>query len=335
MGLCLAIGLLAIFLVVGYRSPHCILCLGESTKQDAAEDAINTFTQKPVQGEPVDSIKVQTKKMQRKDMTSDTGALVYLKRYDELFNSEKATPQVTPDPNNPNTITTWWQAAAMMDWYMNSPIRYHCKHITTKGNWHICQDEPYTIKPPCLIYSFGIANDFTFDDAMAALGCEVHSFDPSMNMSDHKRGNNLQFHNLGIGSSNTDGFIPRRDGYVKDRQVWKMRTVKAIMEQLNHENRVIDVFKMDVEGYEWGIMDNMMETGVLKHIRQYLLEYHLFSNFPLTEEYVYLYKTVATFREMGFKEFGVYHHADQRNMKPFNNQGDCEYVNAFFEKQEF
>jgi hypothetical protein len=51
---------------------------------------------------------------------------------------------------------------------------------------------------------------------------------------------------------------------------------------------------MDVEGYEWGIMDNMMETGVLKHIRQYALEYHLFSNFPLIEEYVYIYKVKYT-----------------------------------------
>ena len=30
----------------------------------------------------------------------------------------------------------------------------------------------------CLVYSFGVGEDFTFDDAMAKRGCEVHSFDP-------------------------------------------------------------------------------------------------------------------------------------------------------------
>lgn len=53
---------------------------------------------------------------------------------------------------------------------------------------------------------------------------------------------------------------------------------------------VIDVFKMDIESYEWEVLDNMMETGVLKYIRQFNLEFHLFPHFPLREEYVYLYK---------------------------------------------
>jgi len=30
----------------------------------------------------------------------------------------------------------------------------------------------------CLMYSFGVGNDFSFDDEMAKKGCEVHSFDP-------------------------------------------------------------------------------------------------------------------------------------------------------------
>ena len=32
---------------------------------------------------------------------------------------------------------------------------------------------------PCLVYSFGIANQWEFDDTMADRGCEVHSFDPT------------------------------------------------------------------------------------------------------------------------------------------------------------
>ena len=32
---------------------------------------------------------------------------------------------------------------------------------------------------PCLVYSFGIAMQWEFDDRMADSGCEVHSFDPT------------------------------------------------------------------------------------------------------------------------------------------------------------
>jgi len=32
----------------------------------------------------------------------------------------------------------------------------------------------------CLIYSFGLSNDWSFEEAMAALGCKVRAFDPTI-----------------------------------------------------------------------------------------------------------------------------------------------------------
>ena len=32
----------------------------------------------------------------------------------------------------------------------------------------------------CLIYSFGIAGDWTFEEAMAELGCTIRAFDPTI-----------------------------------------------------------------------------------------------------------------------------------------------------------
>ncbi|CAG5126489.1 unnamed protein product [Candidula unifasciata] len=238
---------------------------------------------------------------------------------------------VSANPNNPSTITTWWQALAMIDWYMKAPVRYTCKNKKPMGNWLICQDEPYTVKAPCLVYSFGINWEFGFDDAMVKLGCEVHMFDPSMKEKDHMRGN-ATFHNMGIGSYNTDSFVPRHDIYVKDRQTWKVRTVKTIMKELGHQNRVIDVFKMDVETTEWTVIDNMLETDVFKFIRQFDVEYHLFNDYPLLEEYVHIYEVFTRLRESGFREYHSFEH--QRTIKrgSFKYQADVAYVNAFFDK---
>ncbi|VDI18203.1 Hypothetical predicted protein [Mytilus galloprovincialis] len=49
----------------------------------------------------------------------------------------------------------------------------------TDGGWNVCHDKPYRPPVPCLVYSFGINNDFSFDDFIVkTYGCDVHSFDP-------------------------------------------------------------------------------------------------------------------------------------------------------------
>ncbi|XP_059152308.1 uncharacterized protein LOC131938318 [Physella acuta] len=267
--------------------------------------------------------------VQRKDTIDNSGAIKYLNKYKELFGN--TTVDVTQaDPNNPDTIKTWWQGAAMIDWYIHSPLRYTCKQRVAYGNWGVCQDVPYSVNRSCLVYSFGINNDFSFDDAMVDQGCEVHSFDPSMNQSDHKRGRNNTFHNLGLSNTNTDAFLPRRDGYVQDNQVWRIRTLKAIKQMLGHDQRVIDVLKIDVEGHEWTVIDNLIETDMFRYVRQFLLEFHLFSDWPLKQDYVNLYKIYTRLREMGFREFSVGPHPKTLTLDHFNNQGDSEFVNVFF-----
>ncbi len=47
------------------------------------------------------------------------------------------------------------------------------------GQKSVCLDEG--LQPAinnCLVYSFGIDNEWSFDDDMAKLGCDVYSFDP-------------------------------------------------------------------------------------------------------------------------------------------------------------
>ncbi|CAL1537194.1 unnamed protein product [Lymnaea stagnalis] len=262
------------------------------------------------------------------DLSDDNGAMPMLQKFYKAFGGNLT---FKANPGNPASITEWWEAAAMMGWYMNPTLRHSCKNLVNFGNWPVCQDEPYVIKPPCLVYSFGIANDFSFDDAMGNLGCTVASFDPSMHKEDHIRSPHVSFYNMGMGAINTNSFVPNKDSYVKNDQKWKIRTLKGAMAELGHQNRVLDVLKMDVETYEWAVLDNMFETGMLTNIRHLLIEYHLFRTRPDKGDYVYNYKLLNRLRKLGFRE---YHYETcclrMTNANEFNYQSHVSYVNAYF-----
>ncbi|XP_074655360.1 putative methyltransferase-like protein 24 isoform X2 [Tubulanus polymorphus] len=133
------------------------------------------------------------------------------------------------------------------------------------GGWDVCMDSPFTLKKPCLVYSFGINWDFQFDDAVDRRAqCEVHCFDPSMNSGDFRRSNNVMFYNLGISGRNG-----RMNG-------WNVKTLKQIMKDLGHSDRIIDYLKIDVEYSEWDSIETMLKDGTLRHqVKQLGIEYHL------------------------------------------------------------
>ena len=117
------------------------------------------------------------------------------------------------------------------------------------GQKAVCLDKTVAPTPgDCLVYSFGINNEWSFDDMMEQYGCEVHAFDPSMGMQDHYRSRGIRFYNLGIGD---------RD-YV-DENGWKFKSLSSIYKELlGHEGRIIDYLKMDVEGAEWAALSQIV-----------------------------------------------------------------------------
>lgn len=52
-----------------------------------------------------------------------------------------------------------------------------------RGGWYICGDEEFygidMIKNKCIVYSYGLGADWSFDSAAETEGCEVHGFDPT------------------------------------------------------------------------------------------------------------------------------------------------------------
>ncbi|XP_059147904.1 uncharacterized protein LOC131935509 [Physella acuta] len=261
------------------------------------------------------------------DEVDDSGALEYLEDFNTRFGGNAP---LTADPADVTTIKTWWEAAAMMASYMNPPLRYQCKNLIKFGNWPVCQDEPYVVKAPCLVFSFGINYGFKFDDAIGALGCNVSSFDPSMRNETHVRSPQVTFYNMGLGSVNTNGFSPNMDRYVRSPQTWQIRTLKGFTKDLGLENRVIDVLKFDIESYEWQVLDNIIETDMLKYVRHLLIEYHLFPSRPAKEDYVLYYKMMRHLRRLGFKEYLFETTESLDSAETFRYQSHVMYVNTKF-----
>ncbi|CAL1545548.1 unnamed protein product [Lymnaea stagnalis] len=135
------------------------------------------------------------------------------------------------------------------------------------GGWEICDDADVRPVKPCVIYSFGINYDFSFDDDASALyECQVYSFDPSMSgLGDQvNRSDRVTFYKIGLDNRT----------FTNPKQ-WSMYTYADIRKLLGHSREDICLVKMDIEGSERPALRNMLENGELDGVRQLLMEYHL------------------------------------------------------------
>lgn len=135
------------------------------------------------------------------------------------------------------------------------------------GGWEVCDDSDVRPQKPCIIYSFGINYDFTFDDDAAAVyECQVYSFDPSLTrLADQfNRSERVSFHKIGLDERT----------YTNARN-WSMFSYTDIRKRLGHAKEDICLVKMDIEGAERVAIPDMLERGELDSVRQLLMEYHV------------------------------------------------------------
>ncbi|XP_071082994.1 probable methyltransferase-like protein 24 isoform X2 [Haliotis cracherodii] len=161
------------------------------------------------------------------------------------------------------------------------------------GGWEICDDREYRPVKPCVVYSFGINYDYSFDDAMAKnYECDVFSFDPSMKKNSYQRSARVRFLNIGIDSENT----------VNGN--WEMHTLGRVKAMLNHNQNAIDVLKMDVESSEWRSLPEMVASRDLRSVRQLLVEYH--GKCTDRDECIQMLKVLKDVYDLGFRKFYVH-----------------------------
>ncbi|OWA50354.1 hypothetical protein BV898_14873 [Hypsibius exemplaris] len=166
--------------------------------------------------------------------------------------------------------------------FVNHPDEEICKlKQSISGNWlnslldgtyYVCLDNlldaPKTHE--CLVYSMGIRDDWSFDEALHKHGCEVHAFDPSIDKNEtEKRGDRHWFHKWGLATSS--GGVPSD---------WKLYSFPDIQQKLGHTGRLLNVLKMDVEGAEWTFLSSVGVDIPLDSIDQIIMEIHEFGEGP-------------------------------------------------------
>ena len=138
--------------------------------------------------------------------------------------------------------------------------RSSCHYVD--GGKYVCMDELiYDIaNNECVIFSFGIADDWNFEDMMDNLGCTVFAFDPTVDFPS-KRGRSITFEKLGVAA--------------KKDQAKLMDTLGNILKKYHYENTKISYLKMDIEYSELTGLPQWLSDGALKHVQQIAAEIHL------------------------------------------------------------
>lgn len=178
---------------------------------------------------------------------------------------------------------------------------------------------PESLNEKSVIYSFGIGEDISFDEAMIKNhNCSVFGFDPTpksinwIRNPQKKLPSKFTFLEYGIG--NTSGFVnfylPKNKQHVSGSFVSQtnvdetqaiqveIKSLADIASQLGHKK--IDVVKMDIEGAEYQVLESVLNSPV--QIDQILVEFHerFFEDGAAKTTAI-----IKTMKDHGFEIFGI------------------------------
>lgn len=182
------------------------------------------------------------------------------------------------------------------------------------GDKFICLDNLINAKnnETCIIYSFGIAKDWSFEDFMDTLGCRIFAYDPTID-SPPQRGKNIQFFKVGVGNKlkeqnrvkilNYKKLSKKDFEMLRKKKKVNMKTLKTIFQENNHTNSPVEYLKIDIEGGEFhqGGFSDWFTTEVLDNVHQIALELHLPRNGGGAKMYIYLLRILRELYRIGFR----------------------------------
>ena len=179
----------------------------------------------------------------------------------------------------------------------------------------VCFDEKVRPVPrTCTILSFGIFNDFTFDNAAAKYGCKIFSFDFSITyMKNSYYGRNSHFLNMALSDINDQNVVlnlaPYRTKQTPNGHLTSRLTLYSILDVLDLRVSKIDYLKIDVDHNEWSIFSQIFrnDSNILNNVQQIIVETHLERIRYLSQDYSHIsemYDAYQLYRQLnafGFK----------------------------------
>ena len=178
------------------------------------------------------------------------------------------------------------------------------KSVVYDGQKAICLDSKIAPSPDkCIVYSFGINHEWSFDEAMELYGCEIFAFDPSMNVSSYNRTEYIHFHQMALDSYDKKGW-----GKYEDVLTRTLSSIYEILKPYHGDEAIIDYLKLDIEKAEWRVLPQIVESRMMDKVRQLGIEIHLDSE-----------NSVSTFRQLAkilqsIEDYGMIRFDSRRNV---------------------
>lgn len=166
----------------------------------------------------------------------------------------------------------------------------------------ICIDKIYkhVLSGSCLLYSFGLNDDWSFEHIMASLGCKVRSFDPTIDGPPvgFDWPNNLSFKKIGI-SNQTEKV--EMSNITRNNMKFSLDTLENIIHQMDDKGKNLNVLKLDIEGYEFSVLPKLIDSYLIDSIDQIIVEIHSNEGSERSyEDLNLLLRSVDTLKSIGF-----------------------------------
>ena len=168
-----------------------------------------------------------------------------------------------------------------------------------------------------VVYSVGVGSNIDFDLALIEeLKLAVYAFDPTPRSIEwiKKQSLSKSFKFIPVGLGSNDGemefFPPRKESATHFSPIDRydnlgvetikapVKTLKSLAQEFGHQT--IDLLKMDIEGAEYDVIDNLEEQGV--EINQILIEFHhMYKGISLDDTK----NAIDKLRKLGFELFHI------------------------------
>ncbi|KAL1508619.1 hypothetical protein AB1Y20_004716 [Prymnesium parvum] len=175
---------------------------------------------------------------------------------------------------DPDALVPWDKAHGTFLWDFFPPL-FNCLRRERLGRLGdggkvVCNvHELVRLGTSCAVLSFGVRDDASFELELASRTlCTIHMFDPSIERlplpkevppAVHAR---LHFHRVGLRGAS----MPAGHGGGEFDTLGKLLSRVGV--------RRVHLLKMDIEGNEWEVLQQMSEAGTLAKVDQLLVELH-------------------------------------------------------------